>query len=72
MQEAWAYSHDGPIRRGKRGPILTADQSDAGSVSSSSDEYSASTTSTSPPLKSDITPLEECCLRGPLIGTRAS
>eukprot|EP00976_Prorocentrum_cordatum_P004307 84644-Prorocentrum_minimum.AAC.1 len=31
-QEVWAYSHDGPIRRRKRGYILTADQSDAGSV----------------------------------------
>eukprot|EP00976_Prorocentrum_cordatum_P004928 96904-Prorocentrum_minimum.AAC.1 len=30
--EAWVYSHDGPIRRRKRGFILTTDQSDAGSV----------------------------------------
>eukprot|EP00959_Pyramimonas_sp_CCMP1952_P196580 4110201-Pyramimonas_sp.AAC.1 len=31
-QEAWVYSHDGPIRRGKRGFILTTDQSDTGSA----------------------------------------
>eukprot|EP00976_Prorocentrum_cordatum_P076349 1182269-Prorocentrum_minimum.AAC.1 len=31
-QETWVYSHNGPIRRRKRGYILTADQSDAGSV----------------------------------------
>eukprot|EP00959_Pyramimonas_sp_CCMP1952_P265522 5551832-Pyramimonas_sp.AAC.1 len=31
-QEAWVYSHDGPIGHGKRGYILTTDQSDAGSV----------------------------------------
>eukprot|EP00976_Prorocentrum_cordatum_P069813 1179698-Prorocentrum_minimum.AAC.1 len=29
---ARVYSHDGPIRRSKRGYILTTDQSDAGSV----------------------------------------
>eukprot|EP00976_Prorocentrum_cordatum_P080344 1183941-Prorocentrum_minimum.AAC.1 len=28
--KAWVYSHDGPIRRRKRGYILTMDQSDAG------------------------------------------
>eukprot|EP00959_Pyramimonas_sp_CCMP1952_P247200 5167002-Pyramimonas_sp.AAC.1 len=28
----WLYSHDGPIRRRKRGFVLTTDQSDAGSV----------------------------------------
>eukprot|EP00959_Pyramimonas_sp_CCMP1952_P271261 5670837-Pyramimonas_sp.AAC.1 len=27
MQEAWVYSHDGPIRRKKRGYILATDQS---------------------------------------------
>eukprot|EP00976_Prorocentrum_cordatum_P067885 1178918-Prorocentrum_minimum.AAC.2 len=27
MQEAWVYSHDGPIRRRKRGYIPTADSS---------------------------------------------
>eukprot|EP00976_Prorocentrum_cordatum_P075329 1181864-Prorocentrum_minimum.AAC.2 len=32
MQEAWVYSHDGPIRRRKRGYILMTDQSDAGSA----------------------------------------
>eukprot|EP00976_Prorocentrum_cordatum_P071937 1180520-Prorocentrum_minimum.AAC.1 len=32
-QESWAYSHDGPIGRRKRGYILTTDQSDAGSAS---------------------------------------
>eukprot|EP00959_Pyramimonas_sp_CCMP1952_P316354 6621461-Pyramimonas_sp.AAC.2 len=26
MQEGWVYSHDGPIRRRKRGYILTMDQ----------------------------------------------
>eukprot|EP00959_Pyramimonas_sp_CCMP1952_P185456 3877929-Pyramimonas_sp.AAC.1 len=31
-QEAWVYSHNGPIRRRKRGYIPTTDQSDAGSV----------------------------------------
>eukprot|EP00976_Prorocentrum_cordatum_P097195 1190895-Prorocentrum_minimum.AAC.4 len=31
-QRTWVYSHDGPIRRRKRGYILTMDQSDAGSV----------------------------------------
>eukprot|EP00976_Prorocentrum_cordatum_P059543 1175544-Prorocentrum_minimum.AAC.2 len=36
MQEAWVYSHDGPIRHRKRGYILTMDQSDAGSVGSAS------------------------------------
>eukprot|EP00959_Pyramimonas_sp_CCMP1952_P433427 9076445-Pyramimonas_sp.AAC.1 len=28
-QEAWVYSHDEPMRRRKRGYILTMDQSDA-------------------------------------------
>eukprot|EP00959_Pyramimonas_sp_CCMP1952_P264955 5540440-Pyramimonas_sp.AAC.1 len=33
-EEGWrVYSHDGPIRRRKRGYIPTMDQSDAGSVS---------------------------------------
>eukprot|EP00959_Pyramimonas_sp_CCMP1952_P191155 3997124-Pyramimonas_sp.AAC.1 len=27
MQEAWVYSHNGPIRRRKRGYILTTDRS---------------------------------------------
>eukprot|EP00959_Pyramimonas_sp_CCMP1952_P172836 3611922-Pyramimonas_sp.AAC.1 len=31
-REAWVYSHNAPIRRGKRGSILTMPQSDAGSV----------------------------------------
>eukprot|EP00976_Prorocentrum_cordatum_P083890 1185423-Prorocentrum_minimum.AAC.3 len=31
-QEAWVYSHTGPIGRRKCGYILTMDQSDAGSV----------------------------------------
>eukprot|EP00959_Pyramimonas_sp_CCMP1952_P129564 2709358-Pyramimonas_sp.AAC.1 len=31
-QEAWVYSHDGPIRRRKRGYIPTMDQSYAGSM----------------------------------------
>eukprot|EP00976_Prorocentrum_cordatum_P090858 1188282-Prorocentrum_minimum.AAC.1 len=31
-QEARVYSHNGPIRRSKRGYILTTDQSDAGSA----------------------------------------
>eukprot|EP00976_Prorocentrum_cordatum_P084313 1185607-Prorocentrum_minimum.AAC.1 len=31
-QEAWVYSHDGPIRRRKHGYILTMDQSDAKSA----------------------------------------
>eukprot|EP00959_Pyramimonas_sp_CCMP1952_P035281 739125-Pyramimonas_sp.AAC.1 len=31
-QKARLYSHDGPIRRRKRGYILTTDQSDAGSA----------------------------------------
>eukprot|EP00976_Prorocentrum_cordatum_P115433 1196010-Prorocentrum_minimum.AAC.1 len=31
-QEAWVYSHAGPIRRRKRRYILTPDQSDAGSA----------------------------------------
>eukprot|EP00959_Pyramimonas_sp_CCMP1952_P443616 9287115-Pyramimonas_sp.AAC.1 len=31
-QEAWVYSHYGPIGRRKRGYILIMDQSDAGSV----------------------------------------
>eukprot|EP00959_Pyramimonas_sp_CCMP1952_P135934 2843819-Pyramimonas_sp.AAC.2 len=26
MQEAWVYSHDGPIRCGRRGYILTSPQ----------------------------------------------
>eukprot|EP00976_Prorocentrum_cordatum_P037585 763727-Prorocentrum_minimum.AAC.6 len=73
-QEAWAYSHEGPIRRRKHGYILKRDQSplsrcllrlECTTPSSLSSPFAASGTSPSPPRTSrPVGPRTASCAAG--------